>query len=434
MKLKKTDHLVSLLAAIAITLVVNFSYLLLLFGQTRYDWRPHIPRPGIEQTGEGLLHLSPDGHGYLIYEGRDSVYVPLQRVRWFDLRDGDLMQVDVRAPRYEGGHVALNRIYELNGEEFDYNRFFNYPAETLEISLQLLYFFLLSFVLVALLRRHLQPRKPAPWQWVKLALLCVVIVVGMFLLAPMPDWHSGNIKFNFMHQRMFEPTLVLKFSFTVIVSILCGWIRMLVSHQQEVEMEIEQLKNASLTARYNVLVGQISPHFFFNSLNSLAMLVREGQNELAIRYIEQLSYSFRYIIQNGQNTLVPLSDELRFAESFSYQYSIRYADKLFFDFSIDKACEEWLLPALSLQPLIGNAVKHNKITKNSPLRVTIRTVDHWLEVSNPIAPKLDPEPSTGIGLENLASRWRLITGHDIVILNDGHTFTVRLPLQKPTEA
>lgn len=434
MKLKKPEHLVSLLASMAIALVVNFSYLLLLFGQPRYEWRPHIPRPSMEQQGEGVLHLSPDGHGYLVYAGRDSVYVPQQRVRWFDLRDGDLMRVDVNHPRREGGHPVLNRIYELNGEEFDYNQFFNYPSETLEISLQLLYFWLLSLMLIMLMRRYLQVVHPSKWRMVQLVLIVAIIVVGMFLIAPMPDWYSGNIRPNFTHQRMFDSVLVMKFSFTVIVSILYGWIRMLVSHRQQVEMEMEQLQNESLTARYHLLVGQISPHFFFNSLNSLSMLVREGQNDTAIRYIEQLSYSFRYIIQNGQNTLVPLSDELRFAESFSYQYSIRYADKLFFEFEIDDVYRSWHLPALSLQPLIGNAVKHNTITKSRPLHVTIRAKDGWLEVSNPIRPKLTPEPSTGIGLHNLVTRWRLITGCDILILNDGETFTVRMPLQKPTEA
>ncbi|MBR0331663.1 MAG: termination factor Rho, partial [Alistipes sp.] len=100
---------------------------------------------------------------------------------------------------------------------------------------------------------------------------------------------------------------------------------------------------------------------------------------------------------------------------------------------VDPKFLSWTLPALSLQPLIGNAVKHNTITKNKPLRVSIRTTeDGWLEISNPIAPKLEAEPSTGIGLENLRKRWRLITDCDIVVENDGKTFLVRLPLQKPT--
>lgn len=431
MKLKRTDLAANLLMAIAITLIVNFSYLLVLFGTTNNEWRPRIPRPNMEHPGEGVLTVSPDGHGYLVYEERDSVYVTQQRIRWFKLHEGDVLEVDVNAPRREGAKPSMNRIYKLNGEDFDYNKFFKYPTEMLEMSVQFVFYLILSFLLISLMMHSsLLQHKYTTYAVVRLVLLCTVVVVGMYLMAPVTDWYSGNIRPNFTHQRWFDATLVLKFSFTAIVSIFYGWLRLLVARQQGIEMEIEQLKNESLTARYNVLVGQISPHFFFNSLNSLSMLVREQQHEQALNYIDRLSYSFRYIIQNGQNMLVTLDEELQFAEAFSYQYGIRYADKLFFDFEIDDRYRQWQLPALSLQPLIGNAVKHNTITKNRPLRVTIRVADGWLEVSNPIAPKLESEPSTGIGLQNLQNRWRLIVGVEIEIINDGKHFTVRLPLQK----
>lgn len=431
MKLKRTDLAANLLMAIAITLIVNFSYLLVLFGTTNNEWRPRIPCPNMEHPGEGVLTVSPDGHGYLVYEERDSVYVTQQRIRWFKLHEGDVLEVDVNAPRREGAKPSMNRIYKLNGEDFDYNKFFKYPTEMLEMSVQFVFYLILSFLLISLMMHSsLLQHKYTTYAVVRLVLLCTVVVVGMYLMAPVTDWYSGNIRPNFTHQRWFDATLVLKFSFTAIVSIFYGWLRLLVARQQGIEMEIEQLKNESLTARYNVLVGQISPHFFFNSLNSLSMLVREQQHEQALNYIDRLSYSFRYIIQNGQNMLVTLDEELQFAEAFSYQYGIRYADKLFFDFEIDDRYRQWQLPALSLQPLIGNAVKHNTITKNRPLRVTIRVADGWLEVSNPIAPKLESEPSTGIGLQNLQNRWRLIVGVEIEIINDGKHFTVRLPLQK----
>ena len=84
-----------------------------------------------------------------------------------------------------------------------------------------------------------------------------------------------------------------------------------------------------------------------------------------------------------------------------------------------------------LQPLIGNAVKHNTITRSNPLHVSIRVENGILEVSNPRRPKLEPEPSTGIGLENLRNRWQLITGRDIAILSTEERFTVRLPLLNP---
>ena len=150
-------------------------------------------------------------------------------------------------------------------------------------------------------------------------------------------------------------------------------------------------------------------------------------------YIDQLSYTFRYIIQNGQNTISTLEEEIEFARAYGELFKVRYADKLFFDIEIDPELNSWTLPALTLQPLIGNAVKHNTITRKLPLHVKIYTEGTTLIVSNRKAPKIEAEPSTGIGLENLKNRWRLITGHEIEVHNDGKTFLVRMPLQPPTK-
>ena len=195
----------------------------------------------------------------------------------------------------------------------------------------------------------------------------------------------------------------------------------------EMEKQKEELRKAEL----RTLQSQINPHFLFNSLNSLAMLVREKHDDKALTYIDQLSYTFRYIIQNGQSTLMTLDEELKFIEAYSYLFEIRYADKLFFDIDVDDKYRSWTLPALSLQPLIGNAVKHNTITRSKPFHISIRTEQGWLVVANPKVPKIEPEPSTGIGLENLRNRWHLITGRDIEIIDTDKEFVVRMPLQKP---
>ena len=205
---------------------------------------------------------------------------------------------------------------------------------------------------------------------------------------------------------------------------------MLLKQRQMMVVENERLKTENIAARYNMLMGQINPHFFFNSLNSLSMLVREQDNDRALEYIDQLSYTFRYIIQNGQSSVTTLREEIAFAEAYAYLFKIRYEDKLFFEFDIDDEYLSWTLPALSLQPLIGNAVKHNTITSKSPLCVTIRVVDGMLEVENKKHAKLDIEPSTGIGLQNLRSRWQIVAGRDIEVIDDDKRFMVRLPLQK----
>lgn len=335
-KFRKTDTLINLLAAVTISIVINFSYMMLLFGDERSEWRPNIPGRNIEYPGEGTLSLSSDGHGYLVYPSGDSVYMPQQRVRWYRLADGDRLVVDVNAPRKSGGHYWLNRIFEVNGEEFDYNTFYNYPSRSTEVITQMLFYTLLSYLLINLVQRIVRRRKYDRLSIFLTVLLAVTVTVLMYLAAPVIDWYEGRVRLNFTRSNIFDSYLILKCSLAFSVSILFAWVRLLVYRQHHINVEVEKLKNESLSAQYNVLVSQISPHFFFNSLNSLSMLVREKESDKALRYIDQLSYTFRYIIQNGQNTLTPLSEEMKFAEAFSYQYSIRYADKLFFDFDVEE--------------------------------------------------------------------------------------------------
>ncbi len=192
-------------------------------------------------------------------------------------------------------------------------------------------------------------------------------------------------------------------------------------------LENEQLKSENLRARYNTLINQINPHFLFNSLNSLSSLVREGKNDDAVRYIDRLSDTFRYTIRNEPHTTTTLAEELEFAAAYKYLLEVRYDEKLFIDIDIDPGKLEWTLPTFSIQPLIENAVKHNTITRAKPLRISIRTEGDFLVISNPLNPKLEPEKSTGIGLENLSKRWHLLTGRNIEITDDGKTFSVKLP-------
>lgn len=427
---KYADLVLNLMVAVAISLVVNFSYVLLMIVDLNTDNQPHPADDRIvERSGEGLLTVHPDGYGYLVYDGGDSVYVSSQRIRRLELRSGDRLEADVMPSQRREAHPMLWKIRVRNGAEFDYSALFNRPSKGTELMLQLFYYLVVSFVMLSILtsvrRNYSMPR------FVRRCLWCCVAAAVLYCVAPVTEWHSGRIEMNFMSGRMFDYMLLLKCSFAVVASMLYGRIYVLISQRQAVVVENEQLKNENLTTRYNMLVGQINPHFFFNSLNSLAMLVREKHDQKALTYIDQLSYTFRYIIQNGQSMLMTLDEELKFLEAYSYLFKIRYADKLFFDIDVDDRFLTWKLPAFSLQPLIDNAVKHNSITRNKPFHISVRTEGDLLIVSNPKVPKLEPEPSTGIGLENLRNRWHLITGRDIEIVDDGETFSVRMPLQNP---
>lgn len=427
---KYSDLILNVLVALAISLVVNFSYVLLLIVDQKGDGQPRPAKASVIARGEeGTLRVSPDGHGYIVYENGDSVYVMMQRIYRMNLKDGDRLVANLAAPRRHGAHPVMTELRMRNGEEFDYSTLLNRPSKTTELALQLFYYLVVSFIMLSILTSV--RRRYTPGRFVRHCMWCVLAAAALYMVAPVTEWRSGRIMLNCMGDHIFDYMLLLKCSFAVAVSMLYGWVYVLNSKQQAVVMENERLKNENLTTRYNMLVGQINPHFFFNSLNSLAMLVREKHDEKALTYIDQLSYTFRYIIQNGQSTLMTLDEELKFVEAYSYLFKIRYADKLFFDIDVEEKYRTWTLPALSLQPLIGNAVKHNTITRSKPFHISIRTEGDWLVVANPRVPKLEPEPSTGIGLENLRNRWQLITGRDIEIIDTDKEFVVRMPLHNP---
>jgi LytS/YehU family sensor histidine kinase len=299
---------------------------------------------------------------------------------------------------------------------------------------QISYYALLAFILILLFVRLREKSKSVAGFYLRMVIIAVLITGVAIYFAPVMAFKDGMMRIAFFFETPLRDNAYLvvltKALFMLVVSALYSYIYTLMRQRQQMVVENERLKTENLSTRYNMLMGQINPHFFFNSLNSLSMLIRERDEKRALEYIDQLSYTFRYIIQNGQSGETTLKEEMAFAEAYIYLFKIRYADKLFFDIDIDAAYADWRLPALSLQPLIGNAVKHNSITTKRPLRVAIRVVNGVLEIENPKYPKLDVEPSMGIGLDNLRSRWHIVTGRDIEIIEDEQRFLVRLPLQR----
>ena len=476
---RRSTVVVNLMIAIVITLIVNFSYLIAMMVDERNNkeqqQREQItyrqPVGGKEQGGQpmrftsdgkniepqmreqtmrhkpecsGVLYLSRDGYGYLISEtnfspeypdsvSTDSIYVRSQTIRFYNLQDRDTLLCTLNPPM-RGSHPSVDRVLKQNGNEVAGPVIYDRPKRNTEFVIQLAFYLTLSFLLLTIMTIKFDVHNFTYRRYLLRCTAVVVVTLILYFLAPFIDWRTGKMMLMIQHppRAMLEWMVVLKCTIVLVVAILYGRIYGMLFEQQKILLENEHLRNENLQTRYNMLLGQISPHFFFNSLNSLSMLVREKNEEKALAYIDQLSYTFRYIIQNGQNTTTTLSEEMEFARAYGELFKVRYADKLFFDIEIEPTYNGWTLPALSLQPLIGNAVKHNTITRKQPLHISIRTEGSTLVVSNRKAPKLEPEPSTGIGLKNLRSRWQLITGSDIEIIDTEVEFTVRLPLQRPT--
>ena len=347
-----------ILVALVLSLVINFSYLLV----------PIITDQGMNQRGggdgsdgehnTGVLHLSPDMHGYIVCdcEAQDSIYVSAWQVHSMKLLDGDHLCFTTRdsssdrrdASYMQGAHKRLDDVQMRNGESYDFDAIYDRPSRTVEFVWQIVYYALISFVLLMLLT--IMPRSGNYTNRVfarRMLIVLLISVVGI-CFAPVMSFRDGFMRIVFFFQA--EPhnnvylIVLTKCLFMLVVTLLYARIYMLMRQRQTMEVENERLKTENLSTRYNMLVGQINPHFFFNSLNSLAMLVREGDEQRALEYIDQLSYTFRYIIQNGQSGTTTLRDEIAFAEAYAYLFKIRYADKLFFDFDIDDKYALWRLP------------------------------------------------------------------------------------------
>ncbi len=449
LKRRHSSLVLNILIAFVITLTVNFSYLLSIIVEQREAAGTQQQQQGqevvvrVRPEVRGELHLSKDGYGYILCDTvivsprgeyhLDSIFVTNRKARWYNLCDGDQIVCNFFPPRGEA-NPQLDKVIMQNGNEIPAPVIYDRPKRNEDMAVQLFYYFTLTFVLLSIMTAKLDLHNTSKTYYTYRCLLVVITTVACYFIAPFINWQTGKVMMIFQHQpnMMIDWMVILKCIVVLVVATLYGRIYTLLFEQRRILLENEQLRTENLQNQYNMLMGQISPHFFFNSLNSLSMLVREDDKQKALEYIDQLSYTFRYIIQNGQNTKSALIDEMAFAKAYGELFKVRYADKLFFDIDIDEQYNEWLLPALTLQPLIGNAVKHNTITRKHPFHISIRTEGPVLVVSNLKAPKLESEPSTGIGLKNLSSRWKLIAGTDIEIIDTEKEFIVKLPLQRPS--
>jgi sensor histidine kinase YesM len=193
----------------------------------------------------------------------------------------------------------------------------------------------------------------------------------------------------------------------------------------------QALEKANLEARYDTLRNQVNPHFLFNSLNTLLMLVQD--NPVASRYVESISEIMRYMLQSRDKDAVLLRDELKIARDYVFIQQSRFGDKLNVAFDVPESFYHYAIPPLAIQMLLENAVKHNVVSKEDPLFVKVFVSENlFLVVENTVKAKIDKDPSTGVGLENIQNRYLHLTGKNIVVRRDAEKFTVMLPLfEKP---
>jgi hypothetical protein len=189
----------------------------------------------------------------------------------------------------------------------------------------------------------------------------------------------------------------------------------------------DAVEREKIAVKFQTLRSQVNPHFLFNSFSTLITIIDEDK-EVAIDYVEKLSLFFRNILEYREDDLIPLSEELKLIETYFYLQKKRYNKNLQLDIAVKEEALSSLIPPMVLQMLIENAIKHNVISAEKPLSVSIFTDEKFITVTNKLQRKKDKEPSTGIGITNIKDRYALLGFGDIQIVSSCGQFIVKLPL------
>lgn len=193
--------------------------------------------------------------------------------------------------------------------------------------------------------------------------------------------------------------------------------------------ESERLKKINLNSQYQFLKDQVKPHFLFNSLNTLASLI-SADPARAEQFVVEMSAVYRYLLTKKEKEFALLRDELDFLHSYVLMLKTRFAESLQVNIDVSQHYFDFLLPPFVLQLLVENAVKHNIVSREKPLYVSIASdAHHHLIVSNNIQRKPKPEPSEKTGLTNLITHYQLLKmDHRLLITDEEGVFKVVLPL------
>lgn len=193
-------------------------------------------------------------------------------------------------------------------------------------------------------------------------------------------------------------------------------------------VETEALKSRQLRAELDILRNQVSPHFLFNSLNTLVALIPEDP-EQAVRFTKALSHVYRYILQHKDKELVDLGTELDFTEAYIHLMKVRFEDALRIEVHVDPGHRSLHIAPLTLQLLLENALKHNAASSAHPLHVDIHVEQgRTLVVRNNLRRRQGAVEGTGTGLSNVKQRYAILSDRPVDVIETREHFLVALPL------
>lgn len=277
---------------------------------------------------------------------------------------------------------------------------------------------------------HFRKRLPG-FEWtarriaVTILTMCVYIVAVDYITCTVLD--ALGIQENAYANGEWKGNLIKCFGTTALIGTLyeAGYFFAMWKRQA---IEAEALKSRQLRAELDILRNQVSPHFLFNSLNTLLALI-PGEPDQAMRFTKALSQVYRYILQHKDQEVVELGTELDFTEAYIHLMKVRFEESLRINVNVDEEHRRTLVAPLTLQLLLENALKHNVASLAHPLTVDIHVEQgRTLVVRNDLRRRKGAVEGTGTGLSNVKQRYAILSDRPVDVIETREHFLVALPL------
>jgi two-component system, LytTR family, sensor kinase len=278
---------------------------------------------------------------------------------------------------------------------------------------------IINISLIYLSERYEQLKRRTYLRYLLSFILCIPCILLVKAIIKSFFYHEGRAPAHLF------AIFVLGFILNSIVLIIQELI-LLREKKSRIELENAALKIKNIEATNQQLKHQIHPHFLFNSLNTLKTLINKNP-EQAEDYLVKLSDFLRASLLSGTPNVVKLSEEIKLCNDFLEMQKMRFGNALTSHIDVSAEIQNSVyVPVFSILPLLENSIKHNQLTNEIPLRIEVRYESGRIVTSNNMQPKTHNEPSTGLGLDNLSERYRILSGDEVIVTNDGNTFSVSI--------
>ena len=219
-------------------------------------------------------------------------------------------------------------------------------------------------------------------------------------------------------------SILLDYSLTLVIVVILATYALQLQSRAKAASEEANLAQY----RYHKLKQQVNPHFLFNSLNVLDIMIQEQSPEEASRYTHKLAEVYRYLIKNEDETTVRLRDEMEFVAKYVDLLQVRFPEGLEVRVDIPESVMSRSVVPCCVQLLIENATKHNAVRPDNPLVIEITTDGEHVQVRNNRIPRVSRVASTGLGLQYIRHQYKDLSGLAISIREEDDSYTVTLPL------